>query len=123
MSIYLTSGQRAILAEKLQVRERALERQLDLHQEGLSRIEHAREALEQDGDDAPQRASEREVDLALSDMDLQELAAIRRARQHLQDEEYGLCVSCGNPIPFDRLEIEPQALRCVACESIHEKEL
>lgn len=71
----------------------------------------------------PQRVSEREVDLALSDMDLQELAAIRWARQHLQDEEYGLCVACGKAIPFDRLEIEPQASRCVACETIHEKEL
>lgn len=123
MSIHLTAGQRAILAGSLQARQQVLERQLELHQQGLSRIEHAREALEQDGDDAPQRASDREVDLALSDMDLEELEAIRRARQHLQDEAYGLCVSCGNAIPFDRLEIEPQALRCVACESIHEKEL
>ena len=40
--------------------------------------------------------------------------------QHVHDDDYGLCTDCGVGIPFDRLKIEPQALRCVACESRHE---
>ena len=30
------------------------------------------------------------------------------------------CVDCGKRIPFERLIIEPQALRCVACGSKRE---
>lgn len=122
MNTHLTAGQRAMLASALLARQQALQRQLDLHQDGLTRVEHAREVLLQDGDDAPQRASDREIDLALSDLDVQELAVVGRALQKVHGDEYGMCVDCGQAIPFDRLCIEPQALRCVPCEALHEKE-
>jgi len=107
----------------LWVRENAIERQLDLHQQGLPRVEFARDVLGQESDDAPQRANDREVDIALSQIDLQELAAVRSARQRIHDEEYGVCAACGQGIPFERLSVEPQALRCVPCQSIHERTL
>ena len=121
MSTHLTTGQRALLQAELELRQRQMSRQLDVHQEGRTRSEHARDVLAQDYDDAPQRAMDREVDLALSDIDAQELAAIGRALQRVHDDDYGLCVGCGGEIPFDRLKVEPHALRCVACESRLEK--
>jgi DnaK suppressor protein len=93
---------------------------METHQEGRSRIEHARDVLAQDYDDAPQRAMDREVDMALSDIDTQELVAVGRALKRVQDEDYGLCADCGGEIPFQRLKVEPHALRCVACESRRE---
>lgn len=121
MTTHLTNAQRALLQAELELRQRRLSRQLDVHQEGRTRVEHARDVLEQDYDDAPQRAMDREVDIALSDIDTQELAAVGRALQRVHDDGYGLCVACGGEIPFDRLKVEPHALRCVACEAQREK--
>jgi DnaK suppressor protein len=120
MSTHLTAGQRALLQAELESRQEQVRRQLAVHQEGRTRVEHARDVLAQDFDDAPQRAMDREVDLALTEIDTQELRAIARALQRVHDDDYGLCFDCGVGIPFDRLKIEPQALRCVACESRHE---
>ncbi|MBL8330077.1 MAG: TraR/DksA family transcriptional regulator [Rubrivivax sp.] len=117
---HLTPGQRALLRAELELRQRQLDQQLALHQEGRSRVEHARDVLERDHDDAPQRAMDREVDLALSDIDTHELGLVSRALLRLDAEDFGACADCGEGIPFDRLRVEPHALRCVACESRHE---
>ena len=76
--------------------------------------------LAQDADDAEQRASDREVDMALTDLDLRELDAVNGALLRLHDPAFGICVDCARAIPFDRLRIEPEALRCVPCETLHE---
>jgi RNA polymerase-binding transcription factor DksA len=41
------------------------------------------------------------------------LAEVRRARQRLADGSYGRCEVCGWPIPEERLEVRPWAVRCV----------
>ena len=120
MTTHLTAGQRALLQAELELRQRQLSRQLEVHQEGRSRVEHARDVLAQDFDDAPQRAMDREVDMALSDIDTQELAAIEAALRRVHDDDFGICVGCGEGIPYDRLKVEPHALRCVACEARRE---
>ena len=117
---HLSAGQRALLRAELDLRKHQLDRQLALHQEGRTRAEHAREVLERDYDDAPQRAMDREVDMALSDIDLQVLGLISQALKRLDDDDFGICEDCGREIPFDRLKVEPYALRCVACETRHE---
>ena len=116
----LTAGQRALLAAELTRRQHELERRLALHHGGLSRAEHATEVLRQDGDDAPQRNAERSVDMALSDLETRELSAVLAALQGVQAAGYGQCADCGEAIAFDRLKVEPWALRCVACETRHE---
>lgn len=121
MTSHLTTAQRALLKAELELRQRRLDRQLAMHQEGRSRAEHARDMLERDYDDAPQRAMDREVDLALSDIDARELGDIGRALKQLEGDDYGLCHDCGAEIPFDRLKAEPHALRCVRCEALHEE--
>jgi DnaK suppressor protein len=60
---------------------------------------------------------DREVDLGLSDLDTAELGAVSRALLRFQEGSYGVCTGCGTEIPFDRLKVEPQATRCVTCES------
>ena len=41
------------------------------------------------------------------------LEGVRRARQRLADGSYGRCEVCGMPIPEERLEVRPWAVRCV----------
>lgn len=120
MSPHLTAGQKALLEAALVQRQHLLDRRLAEHTQGLSRAEHARDVLLQDGDDAPQRDNDREMDLALTDIETQELGAVSDALRRLTSAEYGRCRDCSADIPFDRLKIEPWALRCVACESARE---
>jgi RNA polymerase-binding transcription factor DksA len=41
------------------------------------------------------------------------LEQVRHARQRVADGTYGLCEVCGEPIPEERLEARPWAVRCV----------
>jgi DnaK suppressor protein len=116
----LTPGQHALLEVDLQLRQQQLSRRLDEHLGGLSRAEHARELLQQDAHDAPQREGDREMDMALSDLETLELAAVGQALARLQDGRYGTCSDCDADIPFDRLKAEPWALRCLTCETAAE---
>ena len=121
MSTHLTAGQRALLEAELLRRQGELDRQLAEHQGGLSRAEHAREFLAQDSDDISHREAEREIDMALGDREIAELGAVSAALRRLKEGRYGECADCGEAIAFDRLKVEPWALRCVACESRRER--
>ena len=118
----LTTGQRAQLRELLELQQHELDRRISSHVGTRGRVEHAAEVLNQDGDDAPQRDSDREVDLAQADRELIELGAVSRALARVGEPAYGLCVACGSAIPFGRLKVEPWAVRCVACETLREQE-
>ena len=121
MPITLSPGQRTLLQQLLQMRQHELDRRVALHQGGASRSEHASEVLQQDSDDAPQRDADREIDLAQSDRDIEELGAVSAALARIHDANFGRCVDCGNAIPFERLKLEPWALRCVDCEAKRER--
>jgi DnaK suppressor protein len=118
---HLTAGQHALLETALQQQLQALDRRLAEQLGGESRAEHAHAVLEQDGDDAPQRDAERELDLARSDRATVSLGELSRALARMADGQYGLCSDCGTEIPFDRLKVEPWAERCVPCQSAIER--
>jgi DnaK suppressor protein len=120
MSTHLTVGQRALMESALLRRKSELETQLDQQLGGRSRSEHAHEVLRQDDDDGPARDADREVDLARSDQEMDELRAVNDALKRLATPHYGLCSDCGSDIPFDRLQHNPQALRCVRCQQAFE---
>ncbi len=116
----LTAGQRALLETELLQRQRSLQQRLDLHLGGETRVEHAHTLLQQDGDDAPQRDSDREVDQALSELEVQALASVNEALRRLHTPAYGQCNRCGEGIAFDRLRAEPDARQCIACATAAE---
>ena len=116
----LTAGQRALLEAELVRRQGALDRQLADHQGGLTRVERARELLSQDSDDVSHREAERQMDMELSDRDIAEIGAVSAALLRLKEGRYGGCSDCGQAIAFDRLKVEPWALRCVSCEGRRE---
>lgn len=45
------------------------------------------------------------------------LADVDRAIAKLDEGTYGICDSCGEPIPAERLEAVPSAVLCVRCAS------
>ena len=63
----------------------------------------------------PQRQPERDVAVALTNLERRELDAVVQALSRLEAGRYGRCARCGVDIPFDRLRAEPWALHCVSC--------
>ncbi|HKI64112.1 MAG TPA: TraR/DksA C4-type zinc finger protein [Burkholderiales bacterium] len=112
-------GLSALLAA-LDERERELrglvaERRSALDEQGL--------AADPAGDDAD-RAFGRvrsAIENDLLDLHLRELARIDAARARAADGRYGMCEDCGEPIPPGRLQANPTALRCAACQGRREK--
>lgn len=43
------------------------------------------------------------------------------ALRRLDDKDFGLCIDCGAAIPAARLVANPAAVRCIACQELHEK--
>jgi RNA polymerase-binding transcription factor DksA len=121
MNAPLTAGQLAQLRAAMTQRREGLEKQLAEHLHGQSRVERAREVLQQDGDDPPQRLPERDIAAALTDLERSELDAVTAALLRLERGEYGQCADCGVDIPYERLQAEPWALRCVDCASARER--
>jgi DnaK suppressor protein len=53
--------------------------------------------------------------------DQEELTEIVATRERMANGTYGECVDCGQDIAFDRLNAQPTAKRCLACQGAFEK--
>ena len=62
-----------------------------------------------------------DVGLAEIDRDLDELRAIDAALLRVADGSYGVCAACDRPIDVKRLNLTPQALRCIDCQTLFER--
>ncbi|HEY4600976.1 MAG TPA: TraR/DksA C4-type zinc finger protein [Cerasibacillus sp.] len=56
---------------------------------------------------------ERGKDLALNEHAERELEDINRALHAIEEGSYGICVECGEDIPYERLEAVPTTNRCI----------
>ena len=63
-----------------------------------------------------------DVDLANIDRHVHQLHDIEAALLRIGSREYGICIDCEQPIAFARLEANPAAERCIACQSVRERE-
>jgi DnaK suppressor protein len=81
--------------------------------------EHAVEASDgvHDLKDDAENAADAELHDAEVRRDLDELTAVRAALQRLEAGQYGVCEACGADIDPLRLEAQPMAARCLACQS------
>jgi DnaK suppressor protein len=74
--------------------------------------------------DAGDESVMREItDLGLQEAgrDMEELRDIDAALRRMDDGSYGVCEHCGGEIDFRRLEAQPTATRCLACQTQYEK--
>lgn len=47
----------------------------------------------------------------------QALTLIAGALRDMAEGRYGICASCGQPIPVERLEVRPEARHCLRCQA------
>ena len=94
-----------------------LEEQADL----LRKIERLREdvkvELEFEADEGDPELPEREKNLALLATFEQQLEEIEIALNKVEEDDYGICQNCGQPIDPERLAIVPEAQYCVPCKT------
>ncbi len=96
-------------------RVRLLARRAELT-ERVTEIEH--DLAEEPPKDWEDRASEREGDEVLEDLEeasVAELRMIEAALKRIEAGEFGYCVNCGAVISPARLEAVPHAARCRQC--------
>lgn len=61
-------------------------------------------------------------DLALRDRSDHQLVLVDEALARLDDDTFGMCVRCGQPIAPERLEALPWAARCIDCQRLAARE-
>ncbi len=57
-----------------------------------------------------------DLDIATVTRDVGELAEVDTALARIADGSYGTCSDCGEPIGWPRLNAQPTAERCIACQ-------
>lgn len=110
---------RAVLSE----RQNALRTEYDKAMTDLYELQADRTA-ESSGDDQADTGSktfEREQELTLANGILERVNQVEHALSRLDNETYGQCERCGNPIPKARLEAFPAATLCVTCKQLEER--
>jgi DnaK suppressor protein len=88
-----------------------------LHGQGEYRHDEAglpRHADETDDDAAAE--TQRQADVTHLARSATALHEIEAALARIDQGEYGLCVECEEPIDLRRLQAQPAALRCAACQ-------
>jgi DnaK suppressor protein len=96
-----------------------------LHQARLSwhdwRLAQGSEDTADEADGALQETSTHNH-CALMERKTRELRKINDLLRRMEsDEEFGLCEECGDPIPFERLMVLPDATYCVPCQCLQER--
>lgn len=116
----LTQNQLQQLQQLLDVRESALEQH-------LQREDSEKDDFLQVASEVPDTADSSfatltiDLDNASAGRDLGALRMIETARQRMHSGDYGDCIQCGTEIPFERLAVQPTALRCAPCQDNFER--
>jgi RNA polymerase-binding transcription factor DksA len=87
---------------------------------GLERHAANIDAVEDAVDTAFHRSSA-EIESEMLERYLREVAQIDAAEARAASGIFGICAGCMLPIDESRLEANPTALRCLACQERHEK--
>ena len=108
----LTTEQQQQIREKIEVEIATLEREL---------VHLSEAAKPVSPDNAIGRLSRQEamqdqqIQLASLNASKTRLSRLQRALGCIDDEAFGLCVQCEEPIPFGRLMLMPESTTCVNC--------
>ena len=97
------------LKDELEKRLAALQARLASIKKDVTR-EHSGDSAEQ----AQERENDEVVD-AIGNETAQSIRGVTAALERIADGSYGICENCGDQIGQARLEIVPEATRCVAC--------
>ena len=109
------------LHQLVQAREALLAQIAEQRGGVVSRADMAAEHYEHSDDDNIQINTARELEFAMNEHETAELLAIEAALQRIKEGVYGFCLDCGTTITHERLHAAPQTMRCLPCQTAHEK--
>jgi DnaK suppressor protein len=69
-------------------------------------------------EDQAQMSQDEFVSLHLNSLDYVQLRLVEEALDRMESGDYGVCLSCEEPIPAKRLQALPWARYCVTCQDI-----
>ncbi len=108
---------------KKEMRSMLLDNKKHLLADINQKIKQESDANKKEGDiyDIASSERERELTLMLGDRDRKKIQQVYLALEWLDEEEYGLCEECGEPIGDNRMRALPFTRVCVECKSKLEK--
>ncbi len=120
MSVIDTESLRTKLLEE---RKRVIDAIDYLHHENPGSIEDETDEMAIDNHLAETASVtlDREIDYTLEENSVQVLAAIDAALARIDAGTFGICRTCGKPIPPERLEAIPYATQCIDCKRKEER--
>jgi DnaK suppressor protein len=62
-----------------------------------------------------------DVDNTIIELHAQKMNDLNAALNRMDAGEYGTCIDCNDPISYSRLLAYPTAKRCLACQTLREK--
>ncbi len=117
----LTTSEREHLAQMLNERKPVLREEI---RAGLvrMRVEGYEELLSGTSDAGDESLASLITDINNAEVarDAVELQDIHAAENRLAAGTYGVCIDCGEAVPYERLVAYPTAKRCLGCQQIHE---
>lgn len=119
---HLTTAQREALRAKLVDRAAVLRGEIAqvLHDTAAPAALGLPDRRAEAGDE-PVADLEASIELSGVERDAEELNAVLEALARIEGGRYGLCADCGAPIAQERLLAQPQAARCIRCETERER--
>jgi len=75
-----------------------------------------------DPTDRASMESDRNFELRIRDRERKLISKIKKALEKIEDESFGFCEVCGEPIDFKRLEARPVTTHCIDCKTSAEEE-
>ncbi len=76
------------------------------------------------GDSGDESLATSLVNLNLTTLDrhIHAIRDIESTFKRIENDEYGVCIDCGDEIAFNRLQAYPTAKRCIVCQEKREKQ-
>ena len=111
----ISKKEKDFLHKELMQRQDQLIEQLSDTEENVSQKDAVGELSSYDNHPADMGTElyEREKDHTLTELASEQLAEINEALHAMEEGTYGLCETCSEAIPFERLEIIPEASKCM----------
>jgi DnaK suppressor protein len=107
----------ALRQRLLNERQALMERIAQQRGGAVGRVEAAAEQFAQSEDEHAQNITERDLAFAIDEHESAELNAIQAALVRVREGSYGECMDCGKAIALARLQANPEAERCVNCQT------
>jgi DnaK suppressor protein len=106
------------------VKQKLLQRKRDIEEEliALSK-QHNPDSGAADPLDQAASASIEELAISLQKQQQKEYSRIVKALEMIEKGSYGICIDCGAPIEERRLQVYPDAMRCMECQRASEEQI